>query len=132
MILVHKFVEVTTVFGRSKRISMAFYSWLSRPELNCSYKTKITLKISGQCMLLVRSGQVSLVRRGEFDCNAKEYHSNSWRNPQQAGHTNEQNCLLGGGGGLQKRDFPIIAGKCFFEKVEETVSKVKKVVSVLN
>jgi hypothetical protein len=31
---------------------------------------------------------------GDSNCNAKERHSNSYNNPQRAGHTNERNYLV--------------------------------------
>jgi hypothetical protein len=67
-------------------------------------------------------------RGGDFNCNTKEKHSNSLKNPQPAGHAHERNYLgVVVYSALQKRyflpDFPIIAEKVF-GRVGEAISKV--------
>jgi hypothetical protein len=59
-------------------------------------------------------------RRGDCNCITKEHHSNSEKNPQSAGHTNEQNYpWVVVYSALQKRyilpDFPVIVEKVLWK-----------------
>jgi hypothetical protein len=46
--------------------------------------------MSGQEHRLIRMDEY---RGGDFNCNPKEHNSSSYRNPQNAGHTNGRNYL---------------------------------------